>query len=169
VHIDELYEAVDWDDRSPAAARTIHDLLLLMLCIREHPIVRPGCLRLLLAPGQVAPCSTCTLPGCPGNSWTGTVAVIRHFKTESSHHVHNIVVAPGSRTEKLLGEYTSWARALLATPGNPYTFISTKGGMFSSSAWYSYMPRLLSCVAELGWTRCVAVCALPLLPAAPTF
>lgn len=152
-HIDDLYDAIDWADRSISAARTVHDVLLLMLCLREHPIVRPGCLRVLLAPGVTAPCPSCSLPGCPGNSWNGATAVIRHFKTERSHVVHHIVVAPGSKSARLLGEYTSWARAALATADTPYMFLSARGDAFSPSAWCKYLPRLLSDVADVGWTR----------------
>jgi hypothetical protein len=151
--IDSEYDAIDWDARSHAAARTIHDVLMLMFCLREHPIVRPSCIRLLFAPGLSGPCPVCSLPACPGNAFEGNIANIRHFKTERSHGLHQIVIRPGSKTEKLLAAWMGWARAMLVQPGCNYLFINSNGDAFSPSSFYKYMPALLAPVAELGWTR----------------
>jgi len=140
-----------------ANARRVHDALMLLLCFREHPITRPTCMRLLLVPGVVEACSLCTVAGCLGNSWQGDTAVIRHYKTASTYGNHTITVVPGSKTQLVLQEYTSWARPLLLKETSSNALFLTRYGrpFIRDGCFNKYLPRLLLAVsgAKLSWTK----------------
>jgi hypothetical protein len=154
--IDIKVDKVDLDVRTAANARCVHDGLMMLLGLREQPITRPSCIRLLLVPGAPADvlCQECEVPGCPGNRWMGLTAVLHHFKTQGTYGTHSIRVAEGSRTARFLAAYVDWARPLLATEDTSALFLTTRGRAFrSEGAFNKYLPRLLLDCAKLSWTR----------------
>ena len=167
LHVDTTVGELDYSDRSPAAARKVHDALMLLLCFREHPITRPSCMRQLLVPGAVlTACNVCASPACPGNHWQGATAVFTHYKTARSNGDFRLTVQAGSKTAEVLAQYLAWARPLLLKDQAAATlFLTTAGRSFiTEGCWNEYLPRLLSSCAKLTWTR-VRPPAARLLPA----
>lgn len=169
LQIDSYLQDTDFTERTEANARRVHDALMLLLCFREHPITRPTCMRILQVPGEPQPCSLCTTPGCLGNSWTGSTAVFRHYKTSGTYGNHTITVLPGSKTELVLQHYTGWGRALLLKdPSSNALFLTRYGKPFIRDGCFNkYLPRLLQSVsgAKLSWTKartCSSCCMHPL-------
>lgn len=163
LQIDTYLDGLDCSVHTEENARRVHDALMLLLCFREHPVTRPTCMRLLLVPGVVEACSLCTAVGCLGNSWSGATAVIRHYKTAGTYGDHTITVKPGSRTEDMLQQYTTWARQLLVTDqGVTALFLTHYGRAFTTDGTFNmYLPRLLFRIsgAKLSWTKVRAACA----------
>jgi len=154
LQVDSMYDELDFEARDVANARRVHDVLMLMLCFREHPVTRPTCIRLLLAPGEEEECIVCDNPSCLGNSWHGKTAVIRHHKTSGTYGEHRIKVVANSRTDICLDAYVNWARSLLVQEETSALFLTTRGRAFKSDTSFNkYLPRLLAPVAELSWTR----------------
>lgn len=154
LYIDQQVAAIDLTVHTPDNARRVHDALMLLLCLREHPVARPDCMRWLLTPGAAQPCAQCSVPGCPGNAWNGNVATFVHFKTAASHGEHRIEVKAGSKTALFSEAYQTWARALLLKEDTNYMFLTTKGRAFKTAgSWALYLPRLLSSCAQLTWTK----------------
>ena len=171
MQIDAYLDSMDFSVHTEANARRAHDALMLLLCFREHPVTRPTCMRLLLVPGVVEACSQCSVAGCLGNSWTGNTAVIRHYKTASTYGNHTITVQPGSKTEQVMLQYTSWARPLLLKEPNSNALFLTRYGrpFIRDGCFNKYLPRLLLTLsgAKLSWTKARAAAAAAAAATAP--
>ncbi len=161
LYCDSVVEKVDLSVHTDINARAVHDALMILLCLRENPVTRPTCVRLLLQPGVVEECSICDLEGCLGNSWQGLNAVFSHYKTASTYGVHMIKVEPGSKTELFLENYCDWARDLLVQGDTNVLFLNMKGLPFQSDCGFNkYLPRLLAGCATLSWTKVSAALLL---------
>ena len=169
---DELFDQVDFEDRSAASGRRVHDTLMVFLGLRENPVLRPACMFSLKVPGATSPCSECARPACRGNSWReGSCRVfdLIHYKTNKSHGVHTVTVAEGSKTARLLDAYTGWARAGLLAAGvvSDAMWVSTAGRPFASVRTFSdHLPKVLAPCADLTWTRLRHVVACGIVPLA---
>ena len=165
LQIDTYLDSIDFSVHTEANARKAHDALMLLLCFREHPITRPTCMRLLLVPGVLEACNQCSVAGCLGNSWQGNTAVIRHYKTAGTYGNHVITVQPGSKTEQVLEQYTTWARPLLLKePASSALFLTRYGRPFIRDGCFNkYLPRLLLGLsgAKLSWTKVRLCDSLP--------
>ena len=159
-HIDQIYDALDFSDKSAAAARKVHDSLMLSLCLRESPVTRPSCMWRVRTPGSDKSCDFpgCKRPGCRGNSFRDgwSVLEIAHFKTDKSHALYTIRIDPAGRTARLMSEYMTWGRALLlrGEEATDSLWISNAGRPFGTSKTFAtYLPGLLKGCAQLTWTR----------------
>jgi hypothetical protein len=164
--IDLHLEELDMSARDAPAARALHDGLLACVAVRHHPPNRPGCLAKLLVPGATVPCGACTAPGCPGNHFEGSVAVLVHHKTQAHRGPIKLNIQEGSVTSKLLHLYLDWARPLLvAVEGDPFLFLNTKGRGMSDSGLAEYLPRVLHSwgAGQLGCSKLRHIVATGLL------
>jgi len=183
IHIDATYDALaplvaraakpgEEELRTPELARRVHDMLMLLLCLRDYPVRRPGCMEAIKAPGSTAPCTWpgCIAPGCSGNGWVraaggGWALQLVHFKTAGTHQASSDMVPSDSRAGLLLAAYTGWARPLLLKVPTEAMWLSARGKAFGSGGFAEYLPKLLrSLAAKITWTALRHIVATGLIP-----
>jgi len=159
--------------RTQPLARRVHDVLMLLVCLREYPVRRPGCMQAIKVPGSAAPCDWpgCLAPGCRGNVWLHSAAGggwqlrLVHFKTAGTHPVSIDQVPANSRTGTLLAAYFGWARAALVTVDTDAMWLSARGRALTGGGFGEYLPGLLRGLAsKITWTALRHIVATGLIP-----